>query len=185
MNDTKGVKEFKTGTLLCSCEHIDTESQHVNKEAVVVHNTLEIQNNLLATTDQVNTQSYRSEQLAEVIKQQKWKHLTKEQRKELHSAILDKSKLGLMTGPSAKINVADPRPSRGPVYCYPEETKTLIAELLQDMEDRKIIEKAASVWLLPIVLVNKPDGNKMYTWITDTLTSILAQTCIPCLDWKN
>ncbi len=65
-----------------------------------------------------------------------------------------------MSGPPAKINVDDPRPSRGPKYRYPEEAKTLIAEMLQDMEDRNIIEKSTSAWLSPIVLVNKPDGSK-------------------------
>ncbi len=43
--------------------------------------------------------------------------------------------------PPAKINVADPQPSRGPRYRYPEEAKRLIADMLQDMEDRQIIEK--------------------------------------------
>ncbi len=42
-----------------------------------------------------------------------------------------------MTGPPAKINVADPRPSRGPRYRYPEEAKKLIANMLQGMGDRK------------------------------------------------
>ncbi len=45
-----------------------------------------------------------------------------------------------MTGPPAKINVADQRPSRGPRYRYPEEATKLIENMLQDMEDRKIVE---------------------------------------------
>ncbi len=49
-----------------------------------------------------------------------------------------------MKGTSAKINVADPQPSRGPRYRYPEEAKTLIADMQQDMEDREIIEKSTS-----------------------------------------
>ncbi len=65
-----------------------------------------------------------------------------------------------MKGPPAKINVADPQPSRGPRYRYPEEAKRLLAEMLQDMEDRQIIEKSTSAWLSPTVLVNKPDGSK-------------------------
>ncbi len=65
-----------------------------------------------------------------------------------------------MKVPPAKINVADPQPSRGPRYRYPEEAKKLIADMLQDMEDRQIIEKSTSAWLSPIVLVNKPDGSK-------------------------
>ncbi len=42
-----------------------------------------------------------------------------------------------MKGPPAKIIVADPQPSCGPRYRYPEEAKRLIAEMLQDMEDRQ------------------------------------------------
>ncbi len=49
-----------------------------------------------------------------------------------------------MKGPPAKINVADPQISRGPRYRYPEEAKRLKAEMLQDMEDRQIIEKSTS-----------------------------------------
>ncbi len=64
-----------------------------------------------------------------------------------------------MKGPPAKINIADPQPSHGPRYRYPEEAKRLIADMLQDMEDWQIIEKS-SAWLSPIVLVNKPDGSK-------------------------
>ncbi len=45
-----------------------------------------------------------------------------------------------MTGPPAKINIADPQPSRGPRYRYPEEAKRLIADMLQEMEDRQIRE---------------------------------------------
>ncbi len=73
---------------------------------------------------------------------------------------LDQSELGLMAGPPAKIQVADPTPSRGPRYRYPEKAKAVIGEMLQDMEDREIIEKSTSAWLSPIVLVNKPDGSK-------------------------
>ena len=62
-----------------------------------------------------------------------------------------------MKGPSAKINVADPQPSRGSRYRYPEEAKKLIADLLQDMEDKQIIEKSTSAWLWPIVLVKKQE----------------------------
>ncbi len=110
----------------------------------------------------------RTERLTELIRQQKWNHLTREQKAELKSAILDdhelfildKSELGLMKGPPAKIHVADPQPSRGRRYRYPEEAKRLIADILQDMEDRQIIEKSTSAWLSPIVLVNKPNGSK-------------------------
>ena len=65
-----------------------------------------------------------------------------------------------MKEPPAKINVDDPRPSLGPIYRYLEEAKKLIADMLQDMEDRQFIETSTSAWLSPIILVNKPDGSK-------------------------
>ncbi len=131
---------------------------------------LEIHNDLLPKKYQLPTEenSSRTERFTELVRQQKWNHLTREQKAELKSAILenhelfilDKSELGLMKGPPAKINVADPQPSHGPRYHYPEEAKRLKADILQDMEDRQIIEKSTSAWLSPIVLVNKPDGSK-------------------------
>ncbi len=133
---------------------------------------LEIHNDVLPKNDEVQTKenSSRTECLTELIRQQKWNHLTCEQKAELKSAILDnhelfildKSELGLMKKKkkTAKINGADPQPSRDPRYRYLEEAKRLIADMLQDMEDRQIIEKSTSAWFSPIVLVNKPDGSK-------------------------
>ncbi len=43
---------------------------------------------------------------------------------------------------------------------YPEQAKQLIAEMLDDMEQRDIIERSIAAWRSPIVLVNKPDGSK-------------------------
>ncbi len=58
-----------------------------------------------------------------------------------------------MKGPPAKINVADPQPSRGPWYRYPKEAKRLTAEMLQDMEDSTVRHR---LWSPPhsIVLDN-------------------------------
>ncbi len=46
------------------------------------------------------------------------------------------------------------------MYRYPEQAKEIIAEMLLNMEKREIIERSTAAWLSPIVLVNKPDGNK-------------------------
>ncbi len=169
INNTKGVKKVKQGTLLGIFESLSFETVSAI-QAPSECPPLEIHNNLLPKNDEVQTKENcsRAERFTELIRQQKWNHLTREQKAELKSAILDnhelfildKSELRLMKGPPAKINVADPQPSRGPKYRYPEEAKRLIAEMLQDMEDRQIIEKSTSAWLSPIVLVNKPDGSK-------------------------
>ncbi len=50
--------------------------------------------------------------------------------------ILNEKELGLINGPPAHIKVEDPRPSRGPTYRYPEQSKQLIAVMLDDMEQR-------------------------------------------------
>ncbi len=70
-----------------------------------------------------------------------------------------------MKGPPAKNNVADPQPSHGPRYRHPEEAKRLIAEMLQDMEDRQIIEKSTSAWLSLIDLVNMSRPDKFIYYI--------------------
>lgn len=166
-NETKSEKELKAGTFLGTYEPLNSE-KHGIEEQPVINQTREIHNDLLPTTDQVNTQGSRTERLSAIIKEQKWGHLTREQRRELTSAILDyhelfildKNELGLIDGPPAHIHIADPKPSRGPRYRYPEEAKNLISDMLQDMENRGIIERSTAAWLSPIVLVNKPDGSK-------------------------
>ena len=118
--------------------------------------------------DHVTGQGTRTQRLAELIKKQKWPHLTPTERSELRQLILqhdplfilDDKELGLIKGPPAHIKVDDPRPSRGRMYRYPEQAKQLIADMLKDMEDREIIERSTAAWLSPIVLVSKPDGSK-------------------------
>ncbi len=46
------------------------------------------------------------------------------------------------------------------MYRYPEQAKKIISDMLDDMEDRGIIERSTAAWLSPIVLVNNPDGSK-------------------------
>ncbi len=165
MNNTKGVKKIKQGILLGTFESLNFETVNAI-QTPSERPLLEIHNPLLIKNDQVQAKenSSRTEHLTELIRQQQWNHLTCEQKAELKSAILDnhelfildKSELGLMKGSPAKINITDPQPSRGPRYRYPEQAKRLMVEMLQDMEDRQIIEKSTSAWLSPIVLVNKP-----------------------------
>ncbi len=50
--------------------------------------------------------------------------------------------------------MADPQPSGGPSYYNPNQAKKLISEMLQDMEEREIVERSTSAWLYPIVLVH-------------------------------
>lgn len=169
-NDAKSRTVIKPGTLLCTFEKLSSPTIKAINNQKQNPTSLEIHNDLLPHNDQTGGQKTKSrpQRLEELIGQQKWSHLSKEQRKTLKATILehhdlfivDKTELGLMKGPPAKINVSDPEPSRGPRYRYPEQAKTIIANMLTDMEERDIIEKSTSAWLSPIVLVNKPDGSK-------------------------
>ncbi len=73
---------------------------------------------------------------------------------------LDNKELGLISGPPEHIRMSNTQPCRRPIYQYPEQAKELIAEMIQDLEERDIIERSTVAWLSPIVLVNKPDGSK-------------------------
>ncbi len=73
---------------------------------------------------------------------------------------MSESELGLISGPPEHIKVSDPQPCRGPRYRYPEQAKHIIAEILEDMEEKEIIEPSTAAWLSPIVLVNTPDDSK-------------------------
>ncbi len=133
MNNTKGVKEVKQETLLCTFDSLNFETVN-DIQTPFERPPLDIHNDFLPKNDQVppKESSSRTERLTELIKQQQWNHLTREQKSELKSAILDKHKLfiidkresDLMKEPPAKINVADPQPSRGPRYRYPEEASS-------------------------------------------------------------
>ncbi len=81
VNNTKAVKEFRTGTLVGSYEPFDAESEYLRNDTEVIRITHEMQNDLLPTTDQANTQGSRSERLTEIIKRQMWNHLTREEGK--------------------------------------------------------------------------------------------------------
>ena len=71
VNNTKAVKEFKTGTLVGSYEPFDAEPEDLRNDTDVIRITHEIQNDLPPTTDQANIQGSRSERLTEIIKRQK------------------------------------------------------------------------------------------------------------------
>ncbi len=150
------------GTILRSCARVDVDP------VSSVNVTKKIHNDLIPQNDQPSHQGTRVQKLEELMKRQNWQHLTGSEQIEVCQVILqhdplfilDEKELGLINGPPPHIKVDDPRPSRGPRYRYPEQAKQLIAEMLDDMEQRDIIERSTATWLSPIVLVNKPDGSK-------------------------
>ncbi len=73
---------------------------------------------------------------------------------------VERGELGLVQQPPAHIQVSNPVPCRSPIYRYPERAKAAIASILQDLEERDIIERSVAAWLSPIVLVNKTSGER-------------------------
>ena len=161
INHTRKHRILKVGTFLGSYEKEEDSTTYIRI-------TQQIHNALLPESDRTEQGGSRRERLNTLIEAQDWTHLTVEQREKLTEVVLlnhdlftlDKSELGLLNGPLADINIADPQPSRAPQYRYPEQAKKIIAEMLNEMEGRGIIERSTSAWLSPIVLVNKPDGSK-------------------------
>ncbi len=71
--------------------------------------------------------------------------------------IVDKGELDLIKQPPAHIQVSNPVPCRSHIHRYPEKA---IASILQELEERDIIERSVAAWLSPTVLVNKKSGEK-------------------------
>ncbi len=72
---------------------------------------------------------------------------------------LDTSTRTNKAGPSPHTG-NDPTPCRSHIYRYPAKAKEAIASILQDLKERDIKEKSIAAWLSPIVLINKPSGEK-------------------------
>ncbi len=103
-----------------------------------------------------------------ILDSKNWNHLSEDQKQFLFSIIkghdalfiLNENELGKIDVPPVHINVADPTPVRGPTYRYPEKAKGIISQLMQEMEEKGVIEPSTAAWLSPIVLLSKPNGSK-------------------------
>ena len=133
----------------------------------------EISNDLIPTPIRFqNVKGSRIDRLNELIelgiKGGKWSHLPEDVSKRLMQVlrenekafILEEGELGKMDIDKVKIAVEDETPVRGRSFRYPERAQTIIADLLEDMREKDVIEPSTSAWLSPIVLVSKPDGSK-------------------------
>ncbi len=118
--------------------------------------------------DQVEEGISRDEKLQQLVRQKDWSHLTQSHQEQVEQVIMrydrlfivERGELGLIQQPPAHIQVSNPVPCRSPIYRYPEKAKAAIASIVQDLEERDIIERSVVAWLSPIVLVNKPTGEK-------------------------
>ncbi len=80
INNTKGVKEVKQGTLLGPFENINFETVNAI-QTPSERPPLEIHNDLLPKNDQVPTkENGRTERFTESMRQQQWNRLTREQK---------------------------------------------------------------------------------------------------------
>ena len=157
-NNTKTTQCYRTGVLFGWYEKGEVNAPSVQH----------IQNDLLPRSDISSAPGGRTEKLRDLLSQQPMSHLSKSQRQQLKQVImahdplflLEEGELGTLETPPAEINVTNPQPVRAPIYRYPETAKQTIGEMLEDMEARGIIEKSTAAWLIPIVLVNKPNGSK-------------------------
>ncbi len=163
VNSTEKQKTFRKGTIVASYEEVKVPPpDRVNATRRCIHN------DLLPQNDTTSKKGTRVQRLGKLIKQQNWGHLSLSERTELEALILEndplfilsENELGLINGPPEHIRVSDPQPCRGPRYRYPEQAKQIIAEMLENMEEKGIIEPSTAARLSPIVLVNKPDGSK-------------------------
>ncbi len=134
-NSSKNDKFFKAGTILGSVEMAELiPSPQVNANN-------QIHNDLLPHNDQVKHPGTRIQRLGELIKSQKWQHLTTQKRAHLRQLILqhgpffilDDTELGLIKDSPAHIKIDDPRPSRCPMCRYSEQGKKIISDMLDDM----------------------------------------------------
>ena len=160
-NCSKGVHKISTGTLLGTYE-LGYEVQETP-----VYTTFPIKNELMPSVDLEVEGVTREEKLRSLLQTLNWKHLTSEDQKKLYTVmlkypelfILSPSEVGNIQLPPAKINISDPNPVRAPRYRYPPAAQETIQKLLNEMEEKGIIEPSTAAWLSPIVLVKKPDGS--------------------------
>ncbi len=128
-------------------------------------------NDMIPQSDDPLKGNTRQEKLQTLLKQTtetSWNHLDPEERQHLFKLIhkhhllfiLEDKDLGLMQTSPAHIQVADYTPCRNVLYRYPEKAKEIIKQMIEDMQRKDIIEGSTVAWLSPIVLVNKPNGEK-------------------------
>ena len=158
-NFSKKRCKLSPGTLLGTYEFGQVEDSFIRTTTPII-------NELMPTMSPLEKEGSREDKLKALLKNLDWKHLTPEQRKELQELILKHpelfilgpSEVGNIQLPPAKINISDPTPVKAPRYRYPPQAQETIQELLNEMEEKAIIEPSTAAWLSPIVLVKKPDG---------------------------
>ena len=130
-------------------------------------NQVRIQNDMLPHFDHASGKN-RNDRLKVLIEQLDLNHLDISQKDILEKIllkfnslfVLDSSELGCIIGPEEHIPMVDNTPVRAPMYRHPEQAKAIIAEMIEEMLSKGVIENSSALYLAPIVLVNKGSGKK-------------------------
>ena len=167
VNNSKSKVTIKSGTLLGSYHVVDKDGLRPPPPSC---RKVKIQNDLLPQAVGVDCTSEQSRetQLKNLVAKQDLTHLSSTQQTQLVDSlcnnqavfILLPNELGKIHDVQANIVVTDPTPVRSPTYRYPEKAKEIISSMLEEMEEKDIIEPSTAAWLSPIVLVKKPDGSQ-------------------------
>ncbi len=167
-NNSKQAVKLLAGTLLARYDVVEP----TQLEEVVDSKVSRITEAMGPDNYLVEGSKSRREKLQQLIEEKDLSHLNQEQREQVGKLVMEyeelfiveKGELGLIQQPSAHIQVDDPTHCRSHIYIYiyryPEKAMDIIASILKDLEERDIIEKSTAAWLSPIVLVNKPSGDK-------------------------
>ena len=167
VNSHKAATVLKPGTMLGSYRCINSAEEETSVQTC---NRTKILNDLVPThpISQDTNGEDKEGKFKTLLQKQDWSHLTHIQRLQLRRILLnnqstfivDQNELGTFKNVKAHINVKDTTPIRAPMYRYPEKAKPIIAKMLEEMEQKGVIEPSTAAWLSPIVLVKKPDGSQ-------------------------
>ncbi len=143
-NSSKEAVKLHAGTLLARYEVV--KEDQLKELASKVGRITEA---IGPENDQVKEGRSRDEKLQQLVRQKDWSHLTQSQQEQVEQVlmrydrlfIVDRGELGLIHQPPAHTQVSNPLPCRSPIYRYPERAKAAIASILQDLEERDIIER--------------------------------------------
>ena len=164
-NNTKAGLTLQPGTLLVTYQQVKDDLVEAEDPSVTIANIREA---IGPENDHVHDRKTRWEKLQSILDARNWSHLEPAQKDLLFDLvkkhqdlfIVHPRELGLIQAEPAHIQVSDPNPCRTPLYRYPEKAKETIQTILKNLEERGIIESSTAAWLSPIVLVNKPGGEK-------------------------
>ena len=164
INKAKVGLTLHPGTLLVTYHPVEDEQLEVDTTSTVA----QIREAIGPENDCVTKHQTRWEKLHSILDSRDWSHLSLEQKNILFNIvrqhqdlfIVHPNELGLIQAEPAHIQVNDPKPCRTGLYRYPEKAREAIQIILKNLEEKGIIESSTAAWLSPIVLVNKPGGEK-------------------------